>query len=267
MILSTDLLLSLIVIVIIFGISVNTVDNLIKNTSDQYYRFNLERQVRGAADILINTYGTWNSSDVIPGLKKENSGNVLSFKKILKLKENYDELIGKILPNTTTSLILYPKNGGKIVIKDDPPISSQEVVVVNRTVVCDFFADCVVIKIDANKTDSEVGPIPSKISKHFSVTTSELNQYNYFLISNASNILWNLNTVENPNNDFNSEKFYNLNDRIKSMVKSEKQVIWLNLNSIPDDNVYIVKIKKSILLDPPYFENQVCDFVLKVYKT
>lgn len=30
MILSTDLLLSLIVIVIIFGISVNTVDNLIK---------------------------------------------------------------------------------------------------------------------------------------------------------------------------------------------------------------------------------------------
>lgn len=95
MILSTDLLLSLIVIVIIFGISVNTVDNLIKNTSDQYYRFNLERQVRGAVDILVNTYGTWNSSDVILGLKKENSGNVLSFKKILKLKENYDELIGK----------------------------------------------------------------------------------------------------------------------------------------------------------------------------
>lgn len=266
---STDLLLSLIIITVIIGISADVIDYSNGNMGDQNSREFLERCTLEAVDILIKTPGSpdnWeefpNCAGVSPGLalnynNTTNSqiSNVLSWEKINKLAPNYDKLIeDKIFPkNIKSNIVIYPLDSRiKPIIIHEEPISSQssEIVVVNRTVQCNFFSNYTLMVIDWNKNKlnnsqnvsnafyysqsdicphqgllndslNHISPSNKSSSKiwechHFNTSADYLEKNDYYLITDPSPIIgetsyWTLDTADNLSNVNNSFKSTNIN--------------------------------------------------------
>lgn len=273
---STDLLLSLIILTIIIGISADALDYGNEFMGDQNSRAVLERSTVETADLLIKTPGSpdnWetlsNFRGVSPGLALYNNSSnnntlpVLSLEKIIQLSENYDEIMKKrVFPsNIKSSMVLYPlkSNIKPIFIHDEQgTVKSPEIVVVNRTVQCNFLSNftLLVMDWDENKLNnsenvsntfsysiSDVCPheglngnlnhtsptktSPSKIwvCKHFNTSAEELKNKDYFLITEPSPILgesaqWVLDTANNVSNKKNSFGSSNieLNTEIENLI-------------------------------------------------
>ncbi len=280
---STDLLLSLIIITVIIGISADAIDYSNGHMGDQTSRATLERCTLEAADILIKTPGSpdnWESisnfEEISPGLalNYNNSttktvSNTLSWEKINNLTQNYEKLIeNKIFPpNIKSNIIIYPLDPRiKPMIMHEEAISSKssEIVVVNRTVQCNFFINYTIMVIDWNKnkinnsqnvsntfkySQSDICPhqglnsiinhnspsnqSPSKIWEchHFNSSADYLEKNDYYLITDPSPIIeksfyWTLDTANNLSNKNNSFKSpnTNLNSEISNLMGKKDNV-------------------------------------------
>ena len=179
---STELLLSIIMLVFIIGIMANLSDGMNERMLSEEEISSLENMAIATSDYLLNNPGNpenWEEDDrldngivspnIIPGLaiRKKNIDNgefydesyddemimtnAISYHKLLKIKSNYYKLIGGNLFNGSfkSSMAVYPinENMAPIVMgddmNDDDNVNDINIAVVNRTVQCDFHSSFV----------------------------------------------------------------------------------------------------------------------------
>lgn len=243
---------------------------------------------------------------------------ILSWQKIIILSENYDEIMDeKVFPeNIKSSIILYPLNPNikPIIIHDEPvSVKSSEIAVVNRTVQCNFLSNLTLIAMDwsENKLNNSenisntfsysradicpheelngnlnhttpTNTSPSKIwvCKHFNTSSAELENKDYYLITDPSPILgessqWILDTADNVSNKSNSFDSSNieLNTEIKNLMGNKNNAtIWIHVIGPEKVNkpfkIFVVGIPKntdSQYKKAEYFQLQTFNFVLKTW--
>jgi hypothetical protein len=148
-----DALLAIVLITIAIGVSANAMEIVNYKITDHSAGKSLDRITTDAADILINTPGTynWEKSNntlfVTPGLAEENNGSVnttktLSFSKITQLRNNYHDLMSNVIPRGAgSSLIIYPTDSqlSPIVLNNETPPPDVQVSVANRSVLINLF--------------------------------------------------------------------------------------------------------------------------------
>jgi hypothetical protein len=278
---SIDLMLALIVITVILGVSANAMDIVGSKMQDFSYAHSLERITTSGADMLIKTPGSpenWEDlsefNGVTPGLaesesnKTKNQPNTLSINKINRLKEFYDVLIpGKVIPQYCNStLIIYSVDQSlePIVVKNlsvNP--TSPDVLVINRTVLCDYLNNSILVFIkpkndtgapgqnsmgeicphhESNATQEHV-KVDYKNQKsgwicyHFRVTRDMLESTDFYLMTDPAIIEdsssgWMIDRPENISKEFQSfkNKPILVNERIKEIVNNNTtSVLWLHI--------------------------------------
>jgi len=241
MIFSTDLLLVLFLFIIILGIIANIVDSSNDKIINPLEVAGLERLSGEVVDNLINNPGTprhweelYSFDGVMPGLAIENTGggtiiNTVSFKKI-KILENgwYEELINKKMFNKEikSSIGLYPINcnveslviGDSLLIDNDIPFMNpniSNIVVVNRTVKCEFYHHLAIVSVF---NGNELGEVNMEYdngnsSSNSSSLSNNRNLCNHETIANLShsdsnNYKWVCKEFKITKKDFEKNNYY-----------------------------------------------------------
>lgn len=301
MVFSIDLMLSLILITVIIGVSANTMDIIGSKMQDYSYANNFERITTSGADMLVKTPGSpenWEElrelDGVTPGLAEIDSSkmriqpNTLSKAKINRLNESYDKLIrGKVIPSYYNStLIIYPTNPSlePIVVKNTSVIpTSTDLIVVNRTVMCNYLNTSIMVFIKATDGNSTVlkqnytencphheyngneehlkvdykNKKPGWACHHFRVTRDMLESSDFYLMTDPDIIpdsaaVWMIDRPENMSKEFKSysNKPIRVNERIIECVNNNSTaVLWLHVfssgNSDNTFNTYLAGFPKG----------------------
>ena len=239
---SSELLLSIIVLIFIIGIIANLSDGLNEKMLTEEELSSLEAIAIESSDYLLSNPGNpenWEediglnngivSKNIIPGLAIKNKNvdngeffdesasdemimsNAISYNKLIKIKNNYDSLIGCNLFNDSvkSSMAIYPLNSkirpiemGYDFGNEDDNVNDNDIVTVNRTVNSGFvvynFNDFELYGDDYNKDmfcnhDTNPNLINHSndgrslwLCKNFRVYKESLDEYNYYLISDES---------------------------------------------------------------------------------
>ena len=181
---SSELLLSIILLIFIIGVVANLSDGLNEKILSEEEISSLEAIAIESSDYLLNNPGNpenWEddeglkngivSKNIIPGLAIKNKNvengeffdesasdemimsNAISYNKLIKIKNNYDSLVDRNLFNDSviSSMAIYPLNSEIRPIEmgydfDDEKdnVNDNNIVTVNRTVKCDFYSNFVV---------------------------------------------------------------------------------------------------------------------------
>ena len=177
---SSELLLSIILLVFIIGVVANLSDGLNEKILSEEELSSLENIAIESSDYLLSNPGNpenWEederlnngivSKKIIPGLAIKNKNvengefysesssdemimsNAISYNKLIKIKNNYDSLVNENLFNDSvkSSMAIYPLNSEIRPIKmgtdfdyEDDNVNDNDIVTVNRTVKCDFYS-------------------------------------------------------------------------------------------------------------------------------
>ena len=181
---SSELLLSIIVLIFIIGVVANLSDGLNERILSEEEFSSLEAIALESSDYLLNNPGNpenWEddgglkngivSKNIIPGLAIKNKNvengeffdesasdemimsNAISYNKLIKIKNNYDSLVDRNLFNDSviSSMAIYPLNSeirpiemGYDFDDENDNVNDNNIVTVNRTVKCDFYSNFVV---------------------------------------------------------------------------------------------------------------------------
>ncbi len=181
---SSELLLSIILLIFIIGVVANLSDGLNEKILSEEELSSLEAIAIESSDYLLNNPGNpenWEenvdlgdgivSKNIIPGLAIKNKNvengeffdesasdemimsNTISYNKLMKIKNNYDSLVDENLFNNSvhSSMAIYPLNSeirpiemGYDFGNEDDNVNDNDIVTVNRTVKCDFYSNFVV---------------------------------------------------------------------------------------------------------------------------
>lgn len=181
---SSELLLSIILLIFIIGVVANLSDGLNEKILSEEELSSLEAIAIESSDYLLNNPGNpenWEederlnngivSKNVIPGLAIKNKNvengeffdesasdemimsNTISYNKLMKIKNNYDSLVDENMFNDSvhSSMAIYPLNSkirpiemGYDFGNENDNVNDNDIVTVNRTVKCDFYSNFVV---------------------------------------------------------------------------------------------------------------------------
>ena len=181
---SSELLLSIILLIFIIGVVANLSDGLNEKILSEEEISSLEAIAIESSDYLLNNPGNpenWEddeglkngivSKNIIPGLAIKNKNvengeffdesasdemimsNAISYNKLIKIKKNYDSLVDRNLFNDSviSSMAIYPLNSeirpiemGYDFDDENDNVNDNNIVTVNRTVKCDFYSNFVV---------------------------------------------------------------------------------------------------------------------------
>lgn len=301
MVFSIDLMLALVIITVVLGLSADAMDITGSKMEDYACGNSLERIAKASADMLIKTPGSpenWDElndlSGVTPGLADLNStstkthSNVINISKINRLKENYDKLIvGRVIPTYCKStLAIYPVDTSlePIYVKNmSGNYSSSEVLVENRTVLCNYINASIMLFINAadNSRLSEKkqlgeecphfgvngNPAHLKVDYsnrksgwacyHFRITQQMLNSNDFYVMTDPNRVedpaaVW---IIDRPENRTENTQLFRktpiqVNDIIEeNMGNNSTAVLWLHVYSSgnPDKtfNTYLAGFPKG----------------------
>jgi len=315
---STDFLLTLLLFVIVIGIIANIIDSSNEKVLNPLEVAELERLTNIAVDNLLNNPGSpshWenmnNFQSVIPGLAIEYSNNegminTVSFKKLEILNSNYNNLIENKLFNNRvkSSIALYPMDCGVDSIFIGDSINNfnenaSNIVVVNRTVKCDFYRELAILSVkngdefsyknlDNNRNYCNHEAINnlnhsndngySWICREFKITRNNFQNNDYYLLFNNESIhngnYWFMDNINNLSSDVNISTITNekidLNNYFSEVLENESSMIFyihfkVKNTDLKDFNCVLVGINDKIdinTLNIDYFKEQVCNFVM-----
>ena len=301
MVFSMDLMLALILITVILGVSADAMDIASSKMEDYVYGNSLERITLSGADMLVKTPGSpenWEElndlSGITPGLVDVDStnmkthSNIISIPKINRLTESYDKLMGgRVIPSYCKStLAIYPVDQSlePIYVKNmSGNDSSTEVMVENRTVLCNYLNTSIILFINVidHSRLSEQKQLGEKcphfgvngnlahlkvdyrnqksgwVCYHFRITQKMLNSTDFYVMTDPISVedpaaVWMMDRSENRTE--NTQFFRNtpilVNDIIKeSMGNNSTAVLWLHVYSSgnPDKtfNTYLAVFPKG----------------------
>ena len=330
---SSELILSLILILFIIGIMANITDAMNEKMISEEELYALEETSIETADYLLNNPGNpidWEEDEglnrgivsrkIIPGLaingkaiengffidesseSEDVIANSISYMKIIKLKNNYDDLINRNLFNSTlkSSITIFPHTNTEIIRMGDDLSGEMNVVTVNRTVKCDYYSNFVVYRFNdfelygegykktelCNHDSNGKSHFNDRsffwLCKNFRIYRSSLNNYNYYLISspsikraNSYYILESLNRTSDEERRLNDE-VVDLNPFFTQDLENSSNEIYSIHFKVPKENIddfktVLVAIPKNMTedmvlgnrLNYDYFNSGEVDFVLK----
>ena len=294
---SSELLLSIIVLIFIIGIIANLSDGLNEKMLTEEELSSLEAIAIESSDYLLSNPGNpenWEediglnngivSKNIIPGLAIKNKNeffdesasdemimsNAISYNKLIKIKNNYDSLIGCNLFNDSvkSSMAIYPLNS-KI-----RPIEMGY----------DFGNE------DDNVNDNDINLINHSndgrslwLCKNFRVYKESLDEYNYYLISDESvknsGTSWILESLNrtSENKQILNQEVIDLNPFFLDDLENSSGEIYsihfnVPKNRIDDFKTVLVAIPNNMTdvlisndeLNYDYFKVQDVNFVLKI---
>ena len=212
--------------------------------------------------------------------------NSISYRKLIKIKNNYDSLINRNLFNDSfkSSMAVYPLNSemGPLSMGDeiDDNVNDNNIAVVNRTVKCDFYSSFVVYnfndfellgdnyyreEICNHDSDSKLENHSNDersfwLCKNFRIYKKSLEEYNYYLISDESiknsNSYWILESLNRPNDNKQrlNEEVIDLNSFFSADLKNSSNEIYsihfnIEKNHINDFKTVLVAIPKNMTDD------------------
>ena len=303
---SSELLLSIILLVFIIGIMASLSDSLNERILSEEEFDSLENSAIESCDYLLNNPGSpenWEedqglnngilSSDIIPGLAVKNKrldngefysesvndkkviGNTISYNKLIKIRNNYDDLIDKNLFNNSfkSSIAVYPLNtkirpitmGNNFDNANDNAndnVNDNNIAVVNRTVKCDFFSDFVVYNFNdfdldgEDYTKDEICNHDSNpnlenhtgdgrflwLCKNFRIYKKSLDDYNYYLLSDQSvhsSAYWILESLNrtNEHEERLNQEVLDLNPFLMEDMENSSGEIYSIHFKIPKNNI------------------------------
>ena len=313
---STELLLSIILLLFIIAAIANLSDNLNEKILSEEEFNTLETIAIESSDYLLNNPGNpenWEDDDgldngivsrnIIPGLAVKKKiidngefysesesdemimSNSISYNKLMKVKNNYDELIGRNLLNGSyqSTMAIYPlksKIGPLVMGNLDDNVNDINIAVVNRTVKCDYYSSFVLYNfndfemIDDDNFEDEICNHDTNpdltnhsndgrslwLCKNFRVYKKSLEDYNYYLISDesvkSSNSYWILESLNrtNDNKESLNQEVIELNPFfINDMENSSEEIYSIHFNvdknHINDFKTLLVAIPKNMTND------------------
>lgn len=313
---STELLLSIIILVFIIAAIANLSDSLNEKVLESEELSSIENIAIEMVDYLLNNPGNpenWEndesldngivSNNIIAGLavkkKKIDNGefysesaneemimsNSISYNKLLKVKNNYDELIGRNLFNGSyqSSMAIYPLNtkiGPLIMGNLDDNVNDNNIAVVKRTVKCDYYSNFVVYDFNdfeligddfdedeicnhdtnPNLTNHTNDERSLWLCKNFRVYRKSLEDYDYYLISDESiknsNAYWILESLNetNDNKQRLNQEIIDLNDFFNGDLENSSEDVYsihfnVPKNHINDFKTVLVAIPKNMTND------------------
>ncbi|MBR1610410.1 MAG: hypothetical protein IJ672_02830 [Methanobrevibacter sp.] len=273
----------LIIILMIFGVILTSMENATEKISKLQETNNMEKSVSEIADNLINNPGVpdnWNEYNKgTPGLAIINDDNQVvpnsvSYAKLIALGKNYDELVSKKLFSSKihTSMELIPQESTISSVKIGDYDSSDNVFSITRMVKCDFYKSYV-IKDFQN---------PGKCNKHhsqkdhsctnFKIFPGNLKKSDFYLLIDdeetydLSYIVDTTRVVKGRywENTF-SDMIY-LNDKI-DFYDDTSAVVFVHLDKA-HPKALIVSVAKNFdvnFLEYDYFRTNECEFTLKAW--
>ena len=339
---SSELLLSIIVLIFIIGIIANLSDCLNERMLTEEELSSLEAIAIESSDYLLNNPGNpenWEederlnngivSKNIIPGLAIKNKNvengeffdesssdemimsNTISYNKLMKIKNNYNSLVNGNMYNDSvkSSMVIYPLNSKIRPIKmgndfnyEDDNVNDNDIVIVNRTVKCDFYSNFVVYDFNdfelfgesfddglcnhdsnPNLTDHVNNDKSFWLCKNFRVYKESLDEYNYYLISDEcvknTGTYWILESLNrtSENKEILNLEVIDLNPFfLEDMENSSSEIYSIHFdvpkNRINDFKTVLVAIPNNISdvlisngeLNYDYFRVQDVNFVLKI---
>ncbi len=309
-ILSADLLFGIVMLLVIIGIIASITDYTNEKIIDKHELSNLEKTTIELSDYLIKNPGTpenWEekieldngiiSKNIIPGLAIKNKNikngqfedeslnsykivkNTISYEKLMKIKENYNQLINENLFNNSlkSSITINPINCEiEPIICGDNLNEDNNVINVERDVKCDFFKNLVIydfndLKLEGRNYTQEVycnhdnlyeltnhsnNQKSIWLCKSFRIYKNSLENYSYYLITSSKindfNCYWsleNLNKITTKTEKLNQE-IIELNSFFKEDTELNNNIYTIHFKipktNVDDFNSCLVAIPKNL---------------------
>jgi len=275
--------LILIVILMIFGVILTSMENTTEKVIKASETNNMEKLLSEVLDNLINNPGVpenWNEYDKgTPGLAIVNDGgqvvpNTVSYAKLIALGKNYDELVSEKLFSSKihTSMELHPQKSTISSVKIGDYEDGSNIYSLTRLVKCDFYKSYV-LKDFQN---------PGKCNKHhsqkdhscnyFKVFPGNLRKSDYYLLIDddetyeLSYIVDTTRVVKGKYwEDALSDVIY-LNDKIE-FYDDDSAIVFVHLDK-PHPKALLVSVPKNFddsFLEYDYFRTNECEFILTAW--
>ena len=270
----TDILLSIVIIIIItssiFTISSLTINKIDSNIEDNKIK-TLSNQL---LDTLTETEGSPDNWEELPynknficGLKSSNNSQIhlLSYNKILKLKENYNIITKNMFNNEIKSQIeIKPLNPNLETIEiGDNPISSSNIYLNKRFILIDYYSKYQVKNISKNDICNK-NHGSNFICTEFNLNKS-LSNYNYYLIVDNDIDYYLDNGINTAPNRKTNNRYSLLND---DLIKLSNTTIIIHIKKDNDFNGLIIEVPKDFnknYLKYEYFTFEKAEIILKTW--
>lgn len=278
-----EIAIALIVIIMIFGVVLSSIQHTTEKVVKQEEVNNMEKMVTEVIDNLINNPGVpenWNEyGKGTPGLSIVNDDgkvipNSVSYAKLVALGNDYDKLITEkyFTSKIKSSMELNPQKSSISSVKIGDWENGESIFSLTRLVKCDFYRSYV-IKDFQN---------PGKCNKHhsqeehsctnFKVFPGNLKKSDYYLLIDPtqkydiSYIIGSTRVVKDRYwENALSDTIY-LNDMIE-FYDDDSAVVFVHLNK-PDARVVLVSVPKNFdknFLEYDYFRTNDCTFTFRAW--
>ncbi len=275
--------ISLIIILVIFGVILTSVENSSEKVMKDVETNNMEKLISEMADNLINNPGVpdnWNEyGKGTPGLAIVNDGgqvipNSVSYSKLVALGSDYDKLVYKKLFSSKihTSMELHPKDSVISSVKIGDNDEKGKVFSITRLVKCDFFKSYVLKDFENGGKCNKHHSQDEYSCNYFKVFPGNLRKSDYYLLIDdcekydLSYMVASTRVVKEKHwQTAISDEIY-LNNEIE-FYDDSSAVVFIHLDK-PHPKALLVSVPKNFddnVLQYDYFRTNECDFILKAW--
>lgn len=247
----TDLLLYIIVLTIILSLIIFTMVTINDNQVTRINNRELNNILEENFNTLIKTSGTpdnWeklDSSNVkVVGLKSNNN-HLISYDKLIKLKNN-NHLLDKYLPEGVRyELSYYPKDEeeNKVILAGNTLSYEKQVLSKSEVILFDYAYDIYSFNDDKNIENCYYNHDNNWTCKAFTISGHLLNEGKHYIITN-SNTEYILSNTYSENISGTCKGIHNINNQLKQLIKKENETIYIHIKDV-NNNTYLAYDKNN----------------------
>ena len=266
----------LIVIVLIFGVSLNASQIMTQKMSKMAEVENTEVKLSEVIDNLINSPGeyNWVKYNKNPGLAIVNEGggvipNSVSYSSFIALGSDYDKFVTEKIfdGKLKSSMELIPQESTISSVKIGEEGDGDNVYTVHRLVKCDFYNRYVIKDFQNIGKCNHNHDNTTHSCNYFKVFKGNLKKSDYYLlIDDNEDLNYFIDTTQDRSQDWHSpySKAIYLNDEIE-FFDDTSEIVFVHLDK-PQAKAVIVSLPKDFdknNLNYDYFRTNECKFILK----
>lgn len=271
----------LIIILVIFGVILSSIENSTQKAIKEVEGNNMEKLISEVVDNLINNPGVpdnWQEyGKGTPGLAIVNDdgkivANSVSYAKLIALGNDYDKLVYEKLFTSKihTSMELIPKESAISSVKIGENVDGENIFSLTRLVKCDFYKSYVLKSLENEGKCNRHHPQDKHSCNYFKVFPGNLKKSDYYLLIDDSEehdlsyIVETTKADEDMNWKTTISDSIHLNDEI-DFYDDKSAVVFVHLDK-PHPKALLVSVPKDFnrdFLKYDYFRTNECEFVIK----
>lgn len=242
----TELLLYIIVLTIILSLIIFTMVTLNDNQVTKINNKELNKLLEDNINLLIKTSGNPNNWEKIEnnniktiGLKSNNN-HLISYEKLVKLKNN-PQLLDNYFPSGVSyELTIYPKNNpsDKTLIAGNSFSNKKQVLSKSEVILFDYGYKITSFNHDNNTLSCNYNHNSNWICNAFTVSKNLLNKGEYYIITN-SDTEYILSDTYSENITDTDKGIIKISDKLNQLMKNENETIYLHINN-NNNETYLV---------------------------